>query len=1108
MNFYNEDEKKDGAPIAPGAGFKKTSAFGKSPLFSRTAGGIMDRLKNLSRKDLAFVGIGMSVLVMAPVAEYMMSKPSPENMLTGGFGQRSSASGGAPNGLYEPGINALSQGSPDGSGEVITPLSSRDPASLILGAQPATPAAPPPAPPASSFRDSMKDVGRAAFSEAAKAAPSPTPVPRMQSALRSFGSFFGGGENSRTSGSLGGGKIIDDAKSASGKSAKRSMVGPVATPGYKGVASNTPNSSSKGAFEKLRAASDRAASNFGGGSAIGSLDKAAADSVNLGAGGGGLGYGGDSEKTGRTSNSNNKYDHSRSGESLAEMAAKQRQQKALEWEFYKQYEIPKKIIEAILTGITGPLTKMVDGSLSHVFGLDAQPKPTFCWQPAVCPDGNCAEMVKQYKKVAAVDLCYDPGAQKFAWEAAGKDKGSGAQVNCICGKANQPIGKEYSPGGTPPAGPQNPGGPAVPGTPQAISNDAAKLFTDYDKAFDAVIDSTLLMEKALSDGQPVKDLTDLAGNVQKLEAVVPVVAQKLGETNSSAVAANLKYRDGILTAKGDYAAAERANLAYQEAVKKILADGANMKVSKDVKAGGPAVAEKTAGAADTAPNINADAVKKIIALYEAPVKENLANAKGKLEAEEFRFNAFNTELGQLKGAIGQITGAHTQKSGAMGNVLVDTSLPLNERLAKATGRTAVQPKGSAAAGTQKGAKETAAGTTPADKAPLRAIAEDIRGVKWDKLWPTEKRVYDSADSAAAENKVWDPYLAAVNAKQAAQITPTTNFVANAARSGAIQAFVASVDLSGISRDAKVAVGYIDQAKKDLAGIVDTCHYFGGTGCAGAGTTQPVDPNTGGTSVPGLNDVSASAANLAGDMAPQLKDAQARYNLVANSGKCTGDTCRQYLAAANGNLDTMKKYGDEVGRLQAELKPGISAERLSQVKERLGQVRAAMDRQNSQSEPRLFDANIKEAARLAKVSVPANPVTPVTPVTPVHPPKPKPAKLESYPDAQDAVKKASDARLLWMNAKSKSDGALDRWRAEEDSFNKLLDLGKKDPLYGVKHPGYTAQLLKQKSVMNQAAENYKSLQPATDRAYQTYWGAFTSAKALLDKYKLPQTYLPR
>ena len=118
MNFYNDDDKKAGAPVIPGAAspFKKTSAFGKSPMFSRAAGSIFDRLKNLSRKDMAFVGIGLSVLVMAPVAEYMMSQPAETNMLTGDEfkGKR----GEGPNDL---GMGGLSTGSSDGSGEVITP---------------------------------------------------------------------------------------------------------------------------------------------------------------------------------------------------------------------------------------------------------------------------------------------------------------------------------------------------------------------------------------------------------------------------------------------------------------------------------------------------------------------------------------------------------------------------------------------------------------------------------------------------------------------------------------------------------------------------------------------------------------------------------------------------------------------------------------------------------------------------------------------------------------------------------------------------------------------------------------------------------------------------
>lgn len=371
MNLYNEDEKRDGAPVIPSgaSSFKKTSAFGK-PMFSRTAGGIMERLKNLSRKDMAFVGIGLSVLVAAPVAEYMTSKPSTDNLLTPGFGSRE-GSAATSGGLYEPGINALSQGSPDGSGEVITPLSSRDPSSLILGAQPAQAVSAPISapPPSTSFRDSMKDVGRNAFTEVAKSAGTPTPIPRMQSALRNFGSFFSGGEGTRTTGGLDGGKIIGDAKSASSKAASRGMVGPVATAGYKGVASNTPNSSSKSAYDKLRSQADRAASNFSGVSAMNSLDKAASDSIDIGKGSGGLGAGGESEKTTKPSNSTTKYEHSRSGESLEEIAAKKRQEKALEWEFFKKYEIPKQIINALVSSVSTTLGKFVSGKLEGALGM-------------------------------------------------------------------------------------------------------------------------------------------------------------------------------------------------------------------------------------------------------------------------------------------------------------------------------------------------------------------------------------------------------------------------------------------------------------------------------------------------------------------------------------------------------------------------------------------------------------------------------------------------------------------------------------------------------------------------------------------------------------------
>jgi len=383
MKYENEDKKRDeGRPVIgnPGAAFNKISSFGKSPAFSKAAGSIMDKLKNLSKKDLAFVTVGLGVLVMAPVAEYMMSKPVGPDQLAPGFGVRSEGGSGA---LYEPGINALSQGSPDGSGEVITPLSARDPASLILGAPSSQPiaAAQTSLPPKTDYRDSMKDSARAAFNQASRSAGVPTVIPKMQSSLRALGSF--GGEGSRTSGSLSGGKILDSARGASGKAASRSMVGPVATAGYKGVSASL-NSASKGAFEKLRGQADKAAGNFNGGSSISSLDKAAADSVDLGKGLGGSGGGSEGEKYRAATGTSIRDSKSASDkETLAELLAKNAALKAQEWEFYKKYEIPKKIIEAMLAGFNGVLTEAVKGATESLFGMNSAPAAErFCWSPA------------------------------------------------------------------------------------------------------------------------------------------------------------------------------------------------------------------------------------------------------------------------------------------------------------------------------------------------------------------------------------------------------------------------------------------------------------------------------------------------------------------------------------------------------------------------------------------------------------------------------------------------------------------------------------------------------------------------------------------------------
>lgn len=773
MNFYNDDEKKGGAAV-PGA-FKKTSAFGKAPLFSRTAGGLMDRLKNLSRKDMAFVGIGLSVLVMAPVAEYMMSKPSSDNLLTPGFGDRGSSLPGG--GLYEPGINALSQGSPDGSGEVITPLSSRDPVSLILGSQPATPAAPPPMAPPTTFRDSMKDVGRAAFSEAAKAAPSPTPIPKMQAALRSFGSFFGGGDSTRTSGGLGGGKIIDDAKSASSKAAKRSMVGPVAMPGYKGVASNTPNSSSKGAFEKLRSAADKAAGNFSGGSAMNSLDKAAADSLNIGSGGGGLGHGGDSEKTTKPSNSTTKYDHSRSGESLAEMAAKQRMQKALEWEFYKKYEIPKKIIEAILTGITGPLTEMVSGSMKSILGLNPPP-PSKCWVPMGRITGTLsADWIAARQACAGSSnpacvverVCtIDGGPTQISYQA-GKESASSYEKNCLCndyaGKPaanpNPATGAGPGAGPTPPATQDPPSTPPQGGQPGAgagASHEGATAqnpaLSDYDAALKNIVERTL--QAAAETRTAEANLAAVLDSFKTLETQVTGPIQRyLSESHAKTASTVSEFKSAVARGRSDKARIEPEYVKFSAAIDKIKAD---------IQAGAlreARQAPESRSSSDPAPvaaKLPPEAVARVQAAvreWEEKGKASYEMAAGLLVLNERWvpwYEAQSASAAQAPQAIvakqGEVSAAVARINGSGG--ITEKFKALTGKDVEAPAQAETPPAAPDAQGRTR-SETPAAGVPSAGGTPQLSVETGMRGAAVEPLW---KGTISTKDSEKAESDEW------------------------------------------------------------------------------------------------------------------------------------------------------------------------------------------------------------------------------------------------------------------------------------------------------------------------------------------------------------------
>ena len=134
----------------------------------------------------------------------------------------------------------------------------------------------------------------------------------------------------------------------------------------------------------------------------------------------------------------------------------------------------------------------------------------------------------------------------------------------------------------------------------------------------------------------------------------------------------------------------------------------------------------------------------------------------------------------------------------------------------------------------------------------------------------------------------------------------------------------------------------------------------------------------------------------------------RYEAVANSGKCVSRACKDSLAAAKGNQIIMIQNADEMSALRQELKnKPVSQARLDQIEARLSQIGRNMDAQNPQSYPRLFDANMKEAARLAKTSAAAAasrtaPRVPRPAQAPA-PADPTKSKIESKPKLQPGMR---------------------------------------------------------------------------------------------------------
>jgi len=332
------------------SGGKKGAGAGAAGMrirgMSGGGGSLMDRLKNLRRKDLMFIGAGLATLMMAPVAEHFMMTPE-ENVgaLEEGFDSKGPL---FPDGstVYESGTGGFSPGGLVGSGtDVITPLNVRDPSALVMGPgakqKPEAVVTPPPVASSSSsnddssaskWKDALAESAKSGVREAVRKSPKlPRPSVKMQGALRGLSALSGSSKGGGASFKLPGLSASNVPNSARGSN---SLTRSQAAPGFRGAARRS-NASGSG-LEGLRGAAGRQADMFSqAGNAGDGLQTAANVALPFPGGGGRGGFGGPggNDSGGKNPGGNQIKENKQLGESLEFLRRKMEQDKriGLKW---------------------------------------------------------------------------------------------------------------------------------------------------------------------------------------------------------------------------------------------------------------------------------------------------------------------------------------------------------------------------------------------------------------------------------------------------------------------------------------------------------------------------------------------------------------------------------------------------------------------------------------------------------------------------------------------------------------------------------------------------------------------------------------------------------
>ncbi|MBI3296605.1 MAG: hypothetical protein HYZ75_00460 [Elusimicrobia bacterium] len=341
-------DKLAGMPMFRGASMRTNSLLG--------------RLRNLKTKDVAFIGAGLAVLIMAPLAEYLVSESGDSAAtLTPGFDQKG---GVFPNGSdpAEMGIQQLARGGLLGENpDVITPANYRDPSSLIMafgGEKQEPPPAATPTPdvkrdaPKDNVWDRVVDSAKAAGTSVSRKVGLPKPGGKLAGALSGLRGLASG-----SSGAKSNNLAAPDSKGLfSSPRGSNALTQSQAIPGYRGAGARSMAAGSGGnGFDGRR----------GGGSGSGGGGQAG-DVTGGGVSGGGKVTGGsaaDGDPTKNPSGSSTK-DNKALGENLEFLRRKMLMEKEMDLKFakrrYDELERKKMIEQTLVQTAQQAFLKILD----------------------------------------------------------------------------------------------------------------------------------------------------------------------------------------------------------------------------------------------------------------------------------------------------------------------------------------------------------------------------------------------------------------------------------------------------------------------------------------------------------------------------------------------------------------------------------------------------------------------------------------------------------------------------------------------------------------------------------------------------------------------------